>query len=302
MLAGAYAVAQILGGRREGRGYLCHCPVKTHGKRRGDKRPSLSVNDGDKGVILHCFAGCHPRDVFAAINGLCPNTRRDIADRPALNEQTTPKTTSGYARRLWRSAISVPGTIGENFLRERGLPTRPPASIRFLPSYRYDSRRPRSTLPCLIAAAEAPTREIVGVQPTFLHPSGRRKANVEFPRRAIGPLGASMLRLALAAPALGIGEGFEKAWAAQLLFGEPVWVTLGADRFGVVNWPNDVKRLTIYADNDAPGLKAARELRAAHPEIGVRIRYCTAEGQDFDKLYKTVSGDRGEALKRIIEE
>jgi putative DNA primase/helicase len=302
MLGSAHAVAQILGGRREGRGYLCHCPVKTHGKQRGDKRPSLSVNDGDKGVILHCFAGCDPRDVFAAINGLCPNTRRGIVDRPALSERSTPKTTSGYARRLWRSALSVPGTIGERFLRERGLPTRPPASIRFLPSYRYDRRRARSALPCLIAAAQEPTREIVGVQLTFLHPGGRRKADVEFPRRTIGPLGASMLRLAQATPSLGIAEGFEKAWAAQLLFGEPVWATLGADRFGVVNWPNDVTRLTIYADNDAPGLKAARELRAAHPEITVRILHCVAEGQDFDKLYKTVAADRGKALQRIIEE
>jgi hypothetical protein len=302
MLVSAHAVAQILGGRREGRGYLCHCPVKTHGKQRGDKRPSLSVDDGGKGVILHCFAGCDPRDVIAAINGLSPITRSEIADRSALNEKPAPKTTSAYARRLWRSAIGVPGTIGENVLRERGLPTTPPASIRFLPSYRYHRRRPRSALPCLIAAAQAPTREIVGVQLTFLHPAGRRKADVEFPRRAIGPLGASMLRLAPAAPALGIAEGFEKAWAAQLLFGEPVWATLGADRFGVVNWPNDVTRLTIYADNDGPGLKAARELRAAHPEIGVRIRYCVAEGQDFDELYKTVAGDRAEALKRIIEE
>ncbi|PPC86111.1 MAG: hypothetical protein CTY36_18210, partial [Methylocystis sp.] len=270
---------------------------------RGDRRPSLSVNDGDKGVILHCFAGCDPRDVISAINGLCPNTRNEIADRPALHEQLAPKTTSAYARRLWRSAISVPGTIGEKFLRERGLPITPPASIRFLPSYRYDRRRPRSALPCLIAAAQAPTREIVGIQLTFLHPCGRRKADVEFPRRAIGPLGAAMLRLAPAAPARGgIAEGFEKAWAAQLLFGEPVWATLGADRFGVVNWPNEVTRVTIYADNDAPGLKAAREFRAAHPEVGVRIRFCAAEGQDFDKLYKTVSGDHGEALKRLIEE
>ncbi|MBA4306809.1 MAG: hypothetical protein C0429_08740, partial [Sphingopyxis sp.] len=62
------------------------------------------------------------------------------------------------------------------------------------------------------------------------------------------------------------------------------------------------KRLTIYADNDGPGLKAARALRAAHPEISVQILYCAAEGQDFDKLYKTVAGNRAEALKRIIEE
>ncbi|HEY8126409.1 MAG TPA: hypothetical protein VIF88_13440, partial [Methylocystis sp.] len=65
---------------------------------------------------------------------------------------------------------------------------------------------------------------------------------------------------------------------------------------------DDVTEVTIYADNDAPGLKAARALRAAHPEISVHILYCAAEGQDFDKLYKTVAGNRAEALKRIIEE
>ncbi|MBA4355866.1 MAG: hypothetical protein C0409_14365, partial [Novosphingobium sp.] len=92
MLASAHAVAQILGGRRVGRGYLCHCPVKSHGKRRGDRRPSLSVNDGDKGVILHCFAGCDPRDVIAAINGLSSNTRGEITVRPPLNEKPAPKT------------------------------------------------------------------------------------------------------------------------------------------------------------------------------------------------------------------
>ncbi len=302
MLVSADAVAQLLGGRREGRGYLCHCPVKTHGKQRGDRRPSLSVNNGDKGVILHCFAGCDPRDVIAAINAVDLNARAEITDRPPLNDKPAPKTTSAYARRIWQSAVSVKGTIAEGFLAERGLPTTPPASIRFLPSYRYDKERPRSALPCLVSAVQAPTREIIGVQLTFLHPCGRRKADVEYPRRAIGPLGASMLRLAPAALALGIAEGFEKAWAAQLLFDEPVWATLGADRFGVVNWPNDVTRLTIYADNDGPGLKAARELRAAHPEITVRILYCVAKGQDFDKLYKTVAGDRAEALKRIIEE
>lgn len=44
-----------------------------------------------------------------------------------------------------------------------------------------------------------------------------------------------MLRLAPSGSSLGIAEGFEKAWAAQLLFSEPVWSSLGADCFGVVN-------------------------------------------------------------------
>ena len=43
----AHAIAKLLGGRREGAGYLCHCPVKGHGKGRGDRRPSLGVSVGE---------------------------------------------------------------------------------------------------------------------------------------------------------------------------------------------------------------------------------------------------------------
>ena len=32
-----------------------------------DKTPSLSITDGDKGVILHCHAGCAPADVVAVL-------------------------------------------------------------------------------------------------------------------------------------------------------------------------------------------------------------------------------------------
>jgi hypothetical protein len=38
------------------------------------------------------------------------------------------------------------------FLGERGLPPDPPATIRYLPSYRYDRAKPKSALPCMIAA------------------------------------------------------------------------------------------------------------------------------------------------------
>lgn len=56
-------IAKILGGKPEGAGYLCRCPVRSHGKGRGDLRPSLGVSDGDRGLMVHCFAGCDPREV-----------------------------------------------------------------------------------------------------------------------------------------------------------------------------------------------------------------------------------------------
>jgi putative DNA primase/helicase len=64
----AEAVAKALDGRRAGNGYLCRCPVPTHGKGRGDRNPSLSIRAGDDGKLLvNCMAGCDPRDVLRAL-------------------------------------------------------------------------------------------------------------------------------------------------------------------------------------------------------------------------------------------
>ena len=101
---------------------------------------------------------------------------------------------------------------------------------------------------------------------------------------------------------MGCAEGFEKAWAAQLLFGEPVWATLGVERYSVVAWPSDTRRLTIYADNDPPGLSGARQFRDDHPDIETRLRYSAHPGEDFDRLYRAVAGERNAAMRRLLEE
>ena len=49
--------------------YIACCPA------HADKKPSLSVREGDDGrVLVHCFAGCPAADVVAAL-GL---TMRDL--------------------------------------------------------------------------------------------------------------------------------------------------------------------------------------------------------------------------------
>jgi hypothetical protein len=63
----ARAVSQALGGTGNGKGFLCRCPVPSHGKGNGDRNPSLSVADGDKGLLVRCFAGCDQRDVLAEL-------------------------------------------------------------------------------------------------------------------------------------------------------------------------------------------------------------------------------------------
>ena len=170
----AKAVARILGGHAAGGGFLCRCPVASHGKGRGDLRPSLAVCDGDRALIYNCFAGCDPRDVRAAIDKL------DVNGAPRLNPSPAParakrKTTTADALDLWREAQPVNGTPVETYLRARGFREPAPATIRFLPRYAYSSRK---SFTCMIAAVQAPTREIVAVQLTFLHSGGQRKAEV----------------------------------------------------------------------------------------------------------------------------
>jgi putative DNA primase/helicase len=56
----AATIAKILGGKPEGGGYLCSCPVKGHGKGRGDLRPSLSVSDGNRALVFIASPAANP--------------------------------------------------------------------------------------------------------------------------------------------------------------------------------------------------------------------------------------------------
>jgi 5S rRNA maturation endonuclease (ribonuclease M5) len=41
--------------------------VPSHGQGHGDRNPSLTIADGDKGLLVTCHAGCDPRDVLRAL-------------------------------------------------------------------------------------------------------------------------------------------------------------------------------------------------------------------------------------------
>src|SRR5208283_4764820 len=125
MKADAVTIAKILGGKPEGGGYLCSCPVKGHGKGRGDLRPSLSVSDGKRALVFHCFAGCKPRDIIAALNALAldPGAKPRLESRTFQGPATKSKTTTILAQKLWRAARPVAGTAAETYLRARHLPS-----------------------------------------------------------------------------------------------------------------------------------------------------------------------------------
>ena len=268
-LPSAETVWKALGGIRARDGYLCRCPVLSHGRGKGDRHPSLSVRDGRKRLLVHCFAGCTPAEIDTA---LAARDLSQLASSPirAVRAPPKPKTTTADALRLWRAGEGLQATQAAAYLADRRLPPDLP-TLRFLPRYRVRS----GFYACLMAALQAPDRQIVSVQLTLLHPTRPEKAPLLEPRRIIGPSRGFALRLAPSAGTLGLAEGYETGHAAMLRYGIPTWCALGAERLPYVTLPDDVRRIVVFADPDSAGRRAAAKFREIHPDRDVLIGVIT---------------------------
>lgn len=265
----AEAVKRALGGIATSSGYLCRCPVPTHGRGLGDRHPSLTVKDGRVGLVVHCFAGCDPRDVLTAIDKL------DLThEAPALLPSKPKSTTPADALALWHAALPLPRTHAAAYLASRALP-HPLPSLRFLPKAPFSKT---TTFPALVAGIQAVSREIIGVQLTFLDRYRARKAPVDRPRRVVGNALGGALRLAPAARHIGLAEGYETGHAAMLIKQRPVWCSLGAERLPLMKLPTEIEEVTIYADPDPAGLKAAEGFRDRNPHL--RVNFDPPDGPD----------------------
>jgi putative DNA primase/helicase len=284
MTESAAEIARALCGRRNGSSFLCHCPVRTHGKGRGDRSPSLSIADGDKGLLVRCFAGCDPRDVLAAIRRMGfggdgpPHGKPSWRRQSALEQKHEPEP-EPRALELWRSAIPAHETLVEEYLRARGSTIPIPPSIRCVPYLDY---MPRIGFPAMVAAIQAPERRTIAVQVTFLDPRGDRIAQVATPQKTIGALGRGAVRLGPAGEVLGLAEGVETALSAMQLFGIPIWASLGAGRTHNIAIPGGVRELRMFGDNDDPGRGAAKRIIRLNPHRKVIVHYPPEKVADWN--------------------
>jgi hypothetical protein len=260
-------IARGLGGKQLSPGvYLVRCPVPSHGKGRGDRTPSLIVQNGAHTVLFKCFAGCDVRDILDVLRrrGLVEDRRSERRNRqpapvPPFTQDPDPR-----ALEMWLAAAPAPGSLVESYLRHRGITLPPPPSLRCGTRLHLD----RYPMPAMIAAVQRPDGRVVAVQSTLLTHTGR-KAPASTSRITTGALGAGAVRLAKAADVLGLAEGVETGLAAMQMTNVPVWTCLGAARMHRVELPETVRELHLFGDNDEPGRCAVE--RTAHVQHGRRV-------------------------------
>ena len=273
--ATARRICESRGGKWSGTKGMACCPA------HDDRTPSLGVSLGRQAILFHCFAGCDQQSVLAAL-------AREGFEAPALfsGSETTnepvPASTrkpSAAALRIWRDTQPLRASPAKAYLESRGILAASPA-LRFHPRTPLGPKERARFLPAMIAAVSL-DKGPIAIHRTFL--SGNTKAAFDKPKRALGALGESAVRLfAPASGKLGLAEGVESAMSAYALTGIPVWATLGNERFGLVSVPESVTELHLFVDHDAGGELAASRGLAAYARDGRTIHVRKPSSRDTD--------------------
>ncbi|EZP66265.1 MULTISPECIES: DUF7146 domain-containing protein [Sphingomonadaceae] len=242
-----------LRGRWSGYIAMCRCPA------HNDAEPSLSIRQGDRGILVTCFAGCAREDVLRELSRIRPGRHHPmpLATQPSR---------SSTGEHLWNEAAHVRNTLAERYLGRRNL-LPPPPDVRFHPRCPYLPKPKTVFLPALLVAVRE-VRRLVAIQRIFLDP-----ATADYVRKLmLGVPGSGAWRGRAGGATLAIAEGFETADAYSRLRGVPCWASLGARRLDQLIIPESVTTLYIAEDNDAEGRRAAQNAEDQYARPGLTIR------------------------------
>lgn len=192
-------------------------------------------------------------------------------------------------RRVWAESKSLAmGDEVMRYLAGRGLDlSMPPENLRLHPALPYhDGEKFVGKFPAMVALVRGPDGTGVTLHRTYLKDG--RKAPVECPKKLMPgkPVTGAAIRLSPAGVGVGIAEGIETALAASIQFGIPVWSCVTAHGIETFEPPAGVKRITIFADNDASftGQKAAytAAFRLVQQGFDVEVKAPPAVGDWLD--------------------
>ncbi len=213
-----------------------------------------------------------------------PRSKPTPADAPT--SLWTPRASMHSARRLFAASRPISRTLAEAYLRERGV-----TRLSDLASLRFHSRcffsvdvdSPKQSLPAMIAAVTDLDGAITGVQRTWLDPSGRDKAQIETPRRAMGDLLGNAVRFGEALDCLAAGEGIETMLSLRSVMPTlPMMAALSAANLAAILFPRSLRRLYVAGDNDPTGKRATAKLVDRANAVGIEAIVLSPSLKDFN--------------------
>ncbi len=223
--------------------------------------------------------------------------------RPDLPSRATEHSES--AHRLFAMSKPILGTIAEAYLRHRGITDlRWTESLRFHPNCYHRTETIAGTRteawPAMIAAVTDNRGTITGVHRTWLDPSGRGKAPLETPRRAIGDLLGHGVRFGNTDDVMAVGEGIETILSLRCAMPNmPMAAALSANHLGAFLFPESLRRIYVARDKDAAGDRAFAALTERAGEAGIEALSLMPALLDFDDDLRHLGLDELRAALRV---
>ena len=224
-------------------------------------------------------------------------------DRRLRQQPPAPIGSAESARRLFAMSQPIRGTIGEAYLRKRGITALHEAgALRFHPRcyYRPDADAPTEIWPALIAAVTDLTAKITGVHRTWLDPSGNDKAPIDAPRRAIGQLLGHGVRFGVATDVMAAGEGIETMLSLRSVPPDlPMLAALSANHLAAIFFPATLRRLCVARDHDPAGNLAVATLTERAQSAGIEALALSPALGDFNDDLCRLGADELRAALRV---
>jgi hypothetical protein len=266
----------------------------------GDMLALVSRTTGDMPKAAFDWArrylGLPVRDEKGRLPKQAQKPARAPAPRPALAPSPDANNARREARRLqllrtvWQEAVPIAHTPAETYLHRRGIRLRHwPADLRFHPACPRGADR----LPALVVVMRDPiTGEGVGLQRIFLAADGSDRLRDAMGKAMLGNAGVMMLTpSAEVTHGLHLAEGPENGLAALAIRLAPAWCAASAG--GIARFPvlAGIECLTILADADGAGMRAAETCAARWREAGreVRILAPVRDGADMNDVAREIA-------------
>ena len=116
-------LTRLEGVRKNANGWMARCPAHE------DRRQSLSVSQGEEGLLLKCFAGCKTKDVLAKLGlkerDLFPSERTPARGSGSAGRLGAPEAVYPYRDEQGRVLFEVLRFPEKNFRQRRPDPNRP---------------------------------------------------------------------------------------------------------------------------------------------------------------------------------
>jgi hypothetical protein len=230
-----------------------------------------------------------------------PRSEPESDSRP--HSSPTPTGSPESSRRLFAMSQPIAGTVVETYLRHRGITELHGIdSLRFHPRcyYRPEADAPTEIWPAMIAAVTDLHGHITGAHRTWLDPSGRDKAPVDTPRRAMGHLLGHAVRFGPASDVMAAGEGIETMLSPRCVMPDMAMVAaLSAAHLGAILFPATLRRLYVVRDNDPAGDGAVAGLFDRAQSAGIEAMVLSPRCGDFNEDLRNFDIDALRAALRI---